>query len=107
MQVKGALETKILVMKITIALIFSITIGSNYAQTTFNGKHNYLAAGQEHYQQKKDTLFFNFDQNYLNVYPHSPQSLYPIDTQGQEESLFFIKEDTILNGLKPFNIVSL
>lgn len=58
-------------------------------------------------QEEKDTLYFEFDLNYFKTEVYSPQLLYPIDTQGQEESLFFIKVDTISRRLKPSNLASL
>lgn len=58
-------------------------------------------------QEEKDTLYFEFDFNYFKTEVYSPQLLYPIDTQGQEESLFFIKVDTISSRSKPSNLASL
>lgn len=57
--------------------------------------------------QEEDTLYFDFDENYFKTESNLTQLLYPIDTQGQEESLFFIKVDTISSKFKPSNPASL
>lgn len=58
------------------------------------------------FSQEKDTLFFNYDEHYLESYPRSPDLLYPKDIQGNEANLFLFK-DEVYYDLDPKKILCL
>lgn len=58
-------------------------------------------------EKPKDTLYFNYDNKYINKYVEIPNHLYLDDSSGGSKGSFFFKEVEVKNNLKPKKIISL
>lgn len=55
----------------------------------------------------KDTIFFNYDNKYLNTHVEIPQHFYLDDSSGGSNGSFFFAEVRVINNLNPKEILSL
>ncbi|WP_281322764.1 hypothetical protein [Flavobacterium aestivum] len=58
-------------------------------------------------EKQKDTLFFNYDNKYINTYAELPSHFYLDDSSGGSNGSFFFKKGEIKNNLNPKKILSL
>lgn len=55
----------------------------------------------------KDTLFFNYDINYINTHIEIPNHYYLYDSSGINHGTFFFEEINVINNLNPKEILNL
>lgn len=55
----------------------------------------------------KDTIFFNYDNKYINTHVEIPQHFYLDDSSGGINGSFFFAEVRVINNLNPKEILSL
>ena len=58
-------------------------------------------------KQKKDTLFFNFEKNYLIEFDELPNEIYPIDAGSDGSGTFYFQALDTLFNLKPKKVLCL
>lgn len=58
-------------------------------------------------QEKKDTLFFKYDNKYINTYAEIPNHFYLDDSSGGSHGSFFFGKGEVENNLNPKSILSL
>lgn len=58
-------------------------------------------------EKQKDTLFFKYDDKYINTYKEIPSHFYLDDSSGGNNRSFFFKEGEVKNNLHPKKILSL
>lgn len=58
-------------------------------------------------EKPKDTLYFKYDNKYINVYAEIPSHLYLDESSGGSNGSFFFKEGEVKSNLSPKKILSL